>query len=201
MRSRSSCPAAKHVDTYLTYGEPPPEAGQRIREVAALAAAHGRKLEFGVRLHVILRETKREAWEAAQRLYERMDPDTIEATRRINGASGAVSQGRQSALNAGPLPKDARGLEIYPDLWSGIGLTRVGNGVAIVGDPETVAARIRDYAAHGFGTFILSGYPLIEEAYRFADLVLPLLRQFTASAPAHGALSRAPSWRAEQSSP
>lgn len=60
-------------------------------------------------------------------------------------------------------------------LHSGIGLTRVGNGVAIVGDPETVALRLRDYEARGFGTFILSGYPLIEEAYRFADLVMPLL--------------------------
>jgi alkanesulfonate monooxygenase len=193
--------AAKHVDTYLTYGEPPPEAGRKAREVAAAAAALGRKLEFGVRLHVIVRETKKEAWEAAQWLYERMDKDSVEATRRITDASGAVSQGRQNALNAGLLPKDARGLEIYPDLWSGIGLTRVGNGVAIVGDPETVAGRLREYASHGFGTFILSGYPLIEEAYRFADLVLPLLRQFTASAAAPGALSRAPEWRAAQSAP
>jgi len=190
--------AAKHVDTYLTYGEPPPDAGRKAREVRDVAAALGRKLEFGVRLHVIVRETAKEAWDAAQRLYDRIDRDTIDATRRMTDASGAVSQSRQNALNSGPLPKDARGLEIYPDLWSGIGLTRAGNGVAIVGDPETVTRRIRDYEAHGFGTFILSGYPLIEEAYRFADLVMPLLRQFTASAAAPGALSRAPQCRAEQ---
>ena len=173
--------AAKLVDTYLTYGEPPPEAALKIAEVGRAASALGRKLEYGVRLHVIVRETRKEAWEAAQWLYERIDRETVEATRRMTRAAGATSQDRMNALNAGPLPKDARGLEIYPDLWSGIGLTRAGNAVAIVGDPETVARRIRDYESHGFGTFILSGYPLIEEAYRFADLVMPLLREKTAS--------------------
>ncbi|HVW29592.1 MAG TPA: LLM class flavin-dependent oxidoreductase [Polyangiaceae bacterium] len=172
--------AAKHVDTYLTYGEPPPEAALKIREVDALATPLGRKLEYGVRLHVIVRETKKEAWDAAQWLYDRMDRESVEANRRLTEASRAVSQSRMNALNEGPLPKDARALEIYPDLWSGIGLTRVGNAVAIVGDPETVVRRIRDYESRGFGTFILSGYPLIEEAYRFADLVMPLLRERSA---------------------
>ncbi len=169
--------AAKHVDSYLTYGEPPPEAALKLVEVSRLAAAHGRKLEFGVRLHVIVRETRKEAWEAAQWLYERIDRETIDATRRMTQASRSLSQERMNELTRGPLPKDARALEIYPDLWSGIGLTRAGNAVAIVGDPETVAARLREYESFGFGTFILSGYPLIEEAYRFADLVLPLLQK------------------------
>jgi alkanesulfonate monooxygenase len=168
--------AAKHVDTYLTYGEPPPEAGLKIREVERRAALLGRKLEYGVRLHVIVRETVKEAWEAAQWLYERMDPRSIEATRNVNHAAKSSSQDRMNAFNAGPLPKDARALEIYPDLWSGIGLTRAGNAVAIVGDPETVARRIRDYESFGFGTFILSAYPLLEEAYRFRDWVMPLLQ-------------------------
>ncbi len=125
---------------------------------------------------MIVRETKREAWEAAQWLYDRIDRETVEATRSATGAAGSLSQDRMNALNAGPLPKDARALEIYPDLWSGIGLTRAGNAVAIVGDPDTVERRLRDYEARGFGTFILSAYPLIDEAYRFADLVMPRLR-------------------------
>jgi alkanesulfonate monooxygenase len=38
-----------------------------------------------------------------------------------------------------------------------------------------VAARIREYQDVGIDTFIMSGYPHLEEAYRFAELVFPLL--------------------------
>ena len=68
-----------------------------------------------------------------------------------------------------------RVISIYPDLWAGFGLIRGGPGTAIVGDPETVAARIDEYRSVGFDTFIVSGLPLLEEAYRVADLLLPLL--------------------------
>ncbi|MEZ0297935.1 MAG: LLM class flavin-dependent oxidoreductase [Candidatus Methylacidiphilales bacterium] len=171
--------AAKHVDTYLTWGEPPPQAGEKIREVQALAAAQGRKLRFGLRIYVIVRETNEEAWAAAQYLYDRIDKDTVDNTRRIAELSKSTGQERMSALSFrnGELPKDARALEVYPDIWAGIGLTRIGPGTAIVGDPETVAARIREYESYGFDVFILSGYPLLEEAYRFSELVLPLLRK------------------------
>ena len=66
-------------------------------------------------------------------------------------------------------------LEISPNLWAGVGLVRGGCGTAIVGDPETVAARIREYQEVGIDKFILSGYPHLEEAYQFAELVFPLL--------------------------
>jgi alkanesulfonate monooxygenase len=66
-------------------------------------------------------------------------------------------------------------LEVSPNLWAGVGLVRGGAGTALVGDPETVAARIREYQALGIDTFILSGYPHLEEVYRFAELVFPLL--------------------------
>jgi len=168
--------AAGLADTYLTYGEPPPVAGEKISRVRELAALQGRTLHYGVRLHVIVRETREEAWEAAQWLYDRVDPAVVEELRRNTRESGSLSQERMGSLWDGSLPRDARAWEIYPDLWSGIGLTRVGNAVAIVGDPETVAARLRDYEAWGFDTFILSGYPLLEEAFRFAELVMPLLR-------------------------
>ena len=62
-----------------------------------------------------------------------------------------------------------------PNLWAGVGLVRGGAGTALVGDPETVAARMREYAELGIDTFILSGYPHLEEAYRVAELVFPLL--------------------------
>lgn len=174
--------AARQVDTYLTYGEAPPDAGAKIAQVRRLAEAAGRRLSFGIRLHVIVRETKEKAWQAAQEAYDQIDGKTVEAIRRITVGGGSTSQERMNALHARPLTGDVRELEFYPDLWSGIGLTRAGNAVAVVGDPQTVAERLREYREHGIETFILSGYPLIEEAYRFHDLVMPLLREGPRSA-------------------
>ena len=77
-------------------------------------------------------------------------------------------------------------LEVAPNLWAGVGLVRGGAGTALVGDPQTVAARIQEYADLGIETFILSGYPHLEEAYRFAELVFPLLPRGTAQAEAVG---------------
>jgi alkanesulfonate monooxygenase len=80
-------------------------------------------------------------------------------------------QRRMSAAHGGRRDQ----LEIAPNLWAGVGLVRGGAGTALVGDPETVAARMREYAELGIETFILSGYPHLEEAYRFAELVFPRL--------------------------
>jgi len=169
--------AARQVDTYLTYGEAPPQAGEKIAKVRALAEREGRRVDFGIRLHVIVRETRELAWQAAQRAYDRIDQGTIESVRRITVGVGSVGQERMNALSQRPLTGNVHDLEFYPDLWSGIGLTRTGNAVAVVGDPETVAQRLQEYRGYGINTFILSGYPLIEEAYRFHDLVMPLLRE------------------------
>lgn len=80
-----------------------------------------------------------------------------------------------SALHNDQKPADPRELEIYPGLWAGIGLVRPGPGTAIVGSPETVERTLRAYQQAGVEVFILSGFPLLEEAYRFSELVMPRL--------------------------
>lgn len=163
--------AAETVDKYLTWGEPPAQVAEKIARVKAAADRRGRKLSFGIRLHVIVRETNAEAWAAADDLIRHVTDDTIASAQKIFARMDSVGQQRMLQLHGGRRDK----LEISPNLWAGVGLVRGGAGTALVGDPETVATRIREYQDVGIDTFILSGYPHLEEAYRFAELVFPLL--------------------------
>ncbi|KAA8995237.1 FMNH2-dependent alkanesulfonate monooxygenase [Affinibrenneria salicis] len=172
--------AAEQVDLYLTWGEPPAQVAEKIAEVRAKAAAQGRTLRFGIRLHVIVRETTEQAWQAADRLIEHLDDDTIARARASFTRFDSVGQQRMTALHNG----SRENLEISPNLWAGVGLARAGAGTALVGDGPTVAARIQEYAALGIDTFILSGYPHLEEAWRVGELLFPhlaLARETSAS--------------------
>jgi alkanesulfonate monooxygenase len=163
--------AAEQVDVYLTWGEPPAQVAEKIADVRARAAKHGRTLRFGIRFHVIVRETSEEAWQAAADLIKHIDDVTIARAQQTFARMDSEGQRRMAALHGGKRDK----LEIYPNLWAGVGLVRGGAGTALVGDPDTVAARIKEYADLGIDTFVLSGYPHLEESYRFAELVFPLL--------------------------
>jgi alkanesulfonate monooxygenase len=163
--------AAETIDKYLTWGEPPAQVAEKIGRVAALANYRGRRVSFGIRLHVIVRETDAEAWRAADDLIRHLSDETIADAQGIFARMDSVGQRRMAQLHGGRRDQ----LEISPNLWAGVGLVRGGAGTALVGDPETVAARMREYIALGIDTFILSGYPHLEEAYRFAELVFPLL--------------------------
>jgi hypothetical protein len=112
--------AAARSDVYLTWGEPPAAVAEKIAWIRKLAADAGRTIRFGIRLHVITRDTSED-------------------------------------------------LEIYPNLWAGVGLARGGAGTALVGSHEEVADRIKEYADLGIEEFILSGYPHLEEAYWFGE--------------------------------
>jgi alkanesulfonate monooxygenase len=163
--------AAEHVDVYLTWGEPPADVASKLAEVQALAGARGRKLRFGLRVHVIVRETEGEAWAAANDLIRYVTDESIAAAQKSFARFDSVGQKRMAQLHDGR----RESLEISPNLWAGVGLVRGGAGTALVGDPETVAARLQEYASLGIDTFILSGYPHLEEAYRVAELLFPLL--------------------------
>ena len=167
--------AAEQVDAYLTWGEPPAEVARKIADVREKAARHGRTVRFGIRLHVIVRETDAEAWAAADSLISRLKDETVVQAQAAFARMDSEGQRRMAALHAGGVKRSRQDLEISPNLWAGVGLVRGGAGTALVGDPYTVAERIREYAGLGIDTFVLSGYPHLEEAYRFAELVFPLL--------------------------
>jgi len=175
--------AAAHADVYLTWGEPPDQVATKLRWIRELAAAQGRTLRFGIRLHVITRDTEADAWAEASRLLDYLDPAEITRAQQILSASESVGQDRMRALHATYRHGgSAQDLEIYPGLWAGVGLVRGGAGTALVGSHERVADLIEEYAALGISEFILSGYPHLEEAYWFGEGVLPEIRRREAAA-------------------
>jgi len=174
--------AAEQVDVYLTWGEPPQAVAQKIADVREKAAKLGRRVKFGIRLHVIVRETAEEAWQAADKLIANISDETIANAQKSFARFDSEGQRRMAALHGGRRDQ----LEIYPNLWAGVGLVRGGAGTALVGDPQQVAERIKEYADLGIDSFIFSGYPHLEEAYRFAELVFPLLPEPYASLAGRG---------------
>ena len=123
-----------------------------------------------MRIHLIVRETEEEAWRVAERLIRDVSDDAIaEAQKKLADGSDSVGQKRMTALHGGRRDK----LLVGPNLWAGIGLVRRGAGTALVGDPETVATRLREYQDLGIETIIASGYPHLEEAYNVAELLVP----------------------------
>ena len=165
--------AAELADVYLLWGERRDMIEDRLGKMRGLEAEYGRKLGYGLRTHVVVRETEEEAWAAAERLISRVDPEVrrafVESYKNVDG----VGQLRQIEMLRG---LEEGNLMVEPHLWAGVGMARSGVGVALVGNPQQVADKIRDYESMGISTFIFSGYPHLEEARRFGELVMPLLR-------------------------
>ncbi|BDH15348.1 LLM class flavin-dependent oxidoreductase [Streptomyces hygroscopicus] len=168
--------AARHVDTYLTWGEPPEQVAQKLDWIRGLAVGEGRSVRFGIRFHVVARDTSAQAWAAAEKLLVGMDAGHVARVQATLDASQSTGQARMSSLHA-DYRESARmsDLEIYPNVWAGVGLLRGGAGTALVGSHQEVADRIAEYAALGIGEFILSGFPHLEEAYWVGEGVLPRL--------------------------
>ena len=163
---------AEQCDVYLMWPDTEDKLAGHIANVSRRAAALGRTLDYGLRVHVVVRETEAEARAAAQELMA--DVDEAAGRELRERALDAKSYG--VALQA--QLRDASDREGYaePHLFTGIGRARSGCGAAIVGDPDQVEAKLRRYMALGIRSFILSGYPHLRECERFAELVLPRLR-------------------------
>jgi alkanesulfonate monooxygenase len=164
--------AAEAADVFLMWPDTLPAVRAIIDDMRARAAANGRELRFGYRVHVIVRETEGAARDAATELVSRLDPLDGEAIRRRSLDSASVGVTRQAELRGGA---DDDGF-VEEHLWTGVGRARSGCGAAIVGDPDQVVEKLRRYQELGIDTFILSGYPHLQECELVARHVLPALR-------------------------
>jgi len=164
--------AAQYVDTYLAWGETPTQIAERLTRLRARATERGRTLQFGIRLHVISRDTSAEAWAHAERLLSAISEERIASAQQVLARTESVGQQRMTALHEGRTAN----LEISPNLWAGYGLVRGGAGTALVGSHTEVADRIAEYHDLGIDHFILSGQPHVEEAYWFAEGAGAVLR-------------------------
>jgi alkanesulfonate monooxygenase len=170
--------AAQGADIYLLWPDRLETVAGIVDDLKKRAAAAGRALRFGYRVHVIVRDTETAAREAAARLLSRLDAQAGTAIRARSLDSASAGVARQAELRD---IADADGF-VEDHLWTGIGRARSGCGAAIVGDPDQVLAKLQAYQALGIDAFILSGYPHRQEADLFARHVLPRL--------AHGPLTR-----------
>ena len=161
--------AARFADCYLMWIETVDSIAELVADMRARAGAYGRTLSFGLRTHVIVRNTSDTARAAASDLISQLDPIAGHRLKQAANDHRSVGVQRQDALRA------AAGEDGFAEasLWTGIGVARSGVGAAVLGDPDQVEAKLRAYAAVGIEAFILSGYPLDDEAERFAELVLP----------------------------
>ena len=163
--------AAEAADVFLTWPDTVAAVGETVADMRTRAARFDRTLRYGLRAHVIVRESEAEAREAAQRLVSQLDDDTGAAIRNRSLDAASVGVARQAALRDGA--DDAGYAEA--NLWTGIGRARSGAGAAIVGDPDQVVAKLRAYQAVGVDAFILSGYPHLAECDLVAEHVLPAI--------------------------
>jgi alkanesulfonate monooxygenase len=164
--------AARRADVFLTWGEPAEAVAAKLDAVREAAERERRQLGFGIRLHVITRDTAEEAWAVADRMLANLTDEQIAEAQSIQRVSESEGQRRMTELHGGRTDQ----LEVAPNLWAGIGLVRGGAGTALVGSHSEVADRIAEYHDLGVEEFILSGYPHLEEAYRVGEGLLPVLR-------------------------
>ena len=163
---------AKYCDVFLMWPEPEASIYATMQDLSARAAEYNREIDFGLRVHVIVRETEAEAKAYAKQLMSRFDADVAEKLKHRTQDSKSAGVLRQDEFRKNADENDF----IEPMLWGGIGRARSGCGAALVGSPEQIITKLNRYMDMGVRSFILSGYPLIEECEYFGKLVLPHLK-------------------------
>jgi alkanesulfonate monooxygenase len=163
---------AAQCDVYLMWPETKDQLAERMRAVHARAKAHGRTLDYGLRVHVIVRDTEAEAKEYAEHLVSKLDDEYGRMIR--DRAHDSISLGVAHQAKNRELA-DKFGY-IEPHLWTGIGRARSGCGAALVGSPDQVLSELEAYRKMGIRSFILSGYPHLDECQSFGSRVLPHLK-------------------------
>lgn len=163
---------AQHCDVYLMWPEPEGNIAQRMRDVHARAAEYGRTLDYGLRVHMIVRDTEAEAREYADYLVSKLDDEYGQLIR--DRAHDSISLGVAHQAKARELA-DKFGY-VEPNLWTGVGRARSGCGAALVGSTDQVLSKIEAYQKMGIRAFIFSGYPHIDECISFGQRVLPQLK-------------------------
>jgi alkanesulfonate monooxygenase len=168
---------AEHCDVYLIWPDTEANLAFHLNDMQERAAKYGRKIDFGLRIHVIVRETEEEALEYTQTLMSKLDDAEGQKLKDRTQDVKSYGVAMQEALRAG---SDENGFA-EPHLWTGINRARSGCGAALVGTPEQLIAKFQRYMDMGFRAFVLSGYPLIDECNKFGELVLPHLPNVTLS--------------------
>lgn len=163
---------AEFCDVYLMWPETEFKLKNLMDVMTLKAAAYKRTVKFGLRVHVIVRETEKEARNYADSLISKLDIKMGTDIRNRAQDSTSLGVARQSQLRQEADEK----YYVEPNLWTGIGLARSGCGAAIVGNPDQVVAKIEHYIEMGINSFIFSGYPHQKECELFAKLVLPRLK-------------------------
>jgi alkanesulfonate monooxygenase len=164
--------AAEAADVFLTWPDTVASVGETISQMTERAGRHGRELRYGLRTHMIVRETESEARAAADRLLSRLDAETGVAIRNRSLDATSLGVARQAELRR---TSDGDGYA-EANLWTGIGRARSGAGAALVGDPDQIVAKLEAYRDVGVDAFILSGYPHLDECKLVAEAVLPRIK-------------------------
>ncbi len=162
----------QHCDVYLMWPEPQENLAGRMRDVNAVAEKYNRTLDYGLRVHMIVRDTEAEAREYADYIVSKLDDEYGQLIR--DRALDSTSLGVAHQAKARELA-DKFGY-VEPNLWTGVGRARSGCGAALVGSTDQVMSKIEEYQKMGIRAFIFSGYPHIDEAKHFGARVMPHLK-------------------------
>jgi len=163
--------AGKHAEIHLSYSETPPLIRETVEKVSEEADKHGRKVEFGMLISVIARETSKEAWAETDRILDNLDIEKVEAYKKFIATRNSVGEARVQALSAGTDLRDRESLKIYPNIWAG------ANRTTLVGSYAEVAERIEEYLSVGVKHFLIGGKPTMNSIHEFGDGVMPYFRQ------------------------